>query len=535
MKATSGRRPAIGLALALVLCLTLASGEARADGPADVIVLLNAPAPPSGASPALRFAEVRAAQGAVLASAGEGIAVTYEYRAIPAFAARASAGAIQRLEADPRVARVVRDRAGHGHDAESFALIHASGAQALGYTGSGVTVAVIDSGVDRGHPDFAGAVSHEECFMAAPWLASRCPDGSGRQSGPGAGQDGLGHGTSVAGIVLGRGVLAPKGMAPGATLQVYKVLDDANTFYFSDLYAAVDHIAAVHPEVDVINMSLGSFEQETQATCNSDPFFDALSQSGVVVFASSGNQRFKAGMGYPACVDTVISVGAVYDETSASRTFFGCTDAPAQVDNVPCWSNSDATLDLLGPGCWITGPGNGSPTSTYCGTSQAAPHAAGLAALLLEQQPLAAPADIEVILKRSGDPVADPANGVTTRRIDALAAVTRCLGAAAASTTGCVTPTPTAPPTPSPTPSPTPTGQLFGDADCNWTLDTGDALAIIRSEAAVAGLPCPDRADVDCDGGVDIGDAMTLFRFWAGLLAELGCASAPSPPVEGGF
>lgn len=91
--------------------------------------------------------------------------------------------------------------------------------QKMGLSGQGVTVAIIDTGVDTAHTDLAGAVVDEACFAAN----RGCPNGASQQFGAGAARDDNGHGTHVAGIIAGRGKTAPEGLAPNARIIAIKV------------------------------------------------------------------------------------------------------------------------------------------------------------------------------------------------------------------------------------------------------------------------------------------------------------------------
>ena len=86
-----------------------------------------------------------------------------------------------------------------------------------------------------------------------------CPNGQTTQSGAGAAEDDNGHGTNVSGIITANGVVAPEGSAPEAGIVAVKVLDSSNGFCCtSDVIAALDWIFANRPDVDVVNMSLGT-------------------------------------------------------------------------------------------------------------------------------------------------------------------------------------------------------------------------------------------------------------------------------------
>jgi subtilisin family serine protease len=339
--------------------------------------------------------------------------------------------AIAKLEADPNVWRADLDTDGSGSDAESTPLIGANVVQAMGYTGKGVTVAILDSGVDTTHPDLASRIVDQHCFCANGSTGC-CPNGQTEQSGAGSAVDDNGHGTNVCGIVASKGTIAPIGIAPGVNLVVVKVLDRNNLFSSTvQIITALEWVFDNHPEVSVINMSLGTNARFTSYCDFSASFtaamgqvIDAFYRRGTVVFVSSGNDAKSDSMEAPACLLNAVSVGAVYDSDNGTVTFPGvCTDTTTTADQITCFSNSNATLDLLGPGAIITSTGRGGGRSNYIGTSQASPHCAAAAAVLLEVQPLLKPSEIESILKATGKPIFDSRNGVTTPRIDLLAAV----------------------------------------------------------------------------------------------------------------
>jgi serine protease len=120
-------------------------------------------------------------------------------------------------------------------------------------------------------------------------------------------------------------------------------------------------------------------------------------------------------MWVPACMDEVLGVGATYDSVGGTRT---------TPDEVASFTNTSDSLDLLAPGVSITSSARGGGTTTLSGTSMAAPHVAGLIALMIQAGGRAFPADrIVSILKNTGKPVLDARNGLTSPRIDALTAI----------------------------------------------------------------------------------------------------------------
>jgi subtilisin family serine protease len=229
-------------------------------------------------------------------------------------------------------------------------------------------------------------------------------------------------------------------------IAAYKVLNSSNFGQLSDWIAALDDIIANHPEVDAVNMSLVA--SSFAGACDSflpagTAAISTLRAAGVLTFVSSGNNQTKQAMTWPACVTDAVAVGAVWDANVGSPFVFGCADTPSLQDQVTCWSNSSPMLDLLAPGAPTTSAGHTTSiaTSTFYGTSMAAPHATGLAALLKEAEPALTAAQIEQRMKETGILRTDAANGRTTPRIDALNAIN-----------GTIPPTPTPVPTPTPAP-----------------------------------------------------------------------------------
>lgn len=363
--------------------------------------------------------------------AGDG-EITARFRHASAFAGVLRTSAIAKLAADPDVVRVDLDQGGVGHLAESVPMIGGNAVRAMGYTGKGVTVAILDSGIDLTHPDLRDRIVDQQCFCTNANLTGCCPDGTTMQSGNGAAADDHGHGTNVTGVVASKGTVAAFGVAPDVNLVVVKVLDRNNAFTSAtQVIAALEWVYDRHPEVRVINMSLGTNATFEGHCDNATSFATAMAQvinmlraRGTIVFASSGNNSSSRAIGVPSCLQNTLSVGAVYDGNNGSVTFTGvCTDPTTAADQVTCFTQSNATLDLRAPGARVTSTGRGGSRSTFIGTSQAAPHCAGAAAVLLEVRPLLTADQIESILKNTGVRLVDGRNGVTVPRLDLLAAV----------------------------------------------------------------------------------------------------------------
>lgn len=387
-----------------------------------VLITLRAP-------PALRAAkldvialrsQVATTQAAVLASVpAADFTLTYRYQAVPALAGEASVTGLGALAKHPAVIDVTLDGRGSAALAQGVPLIHADEVHSNGLTGAGVVVAVLDSGIDTDHPDLTDDLLYEVCFMA----------GGGCPGGDHPAEDENGHGTNVAGIITSDGIVAPVGVAPDAAIAVYRVLDSDGFGFFSDWVAALDDIIANHPEVDVVNMSL-----QSGSACPAGPMTTAIEMlrgQGVVTFISAGNHGEKASLTIPACIAEGLSVGAVYDANLGRVNGWktDCSDFTTEPNDVACWSDSQDSLDLLAPGAAIRSAGLAAGISTFFGTSQAAPHAAGVAALLLQAFPDLSADEIESRLEATGTLLtddlddADPATNRTTPRVDARVAL----------------------------------------------------------------------------------------------------------------
>ncbi|MEC9374976.1 MAG: S8 family serine peptidase [Pseudomonadota bacterium] len=334
------------------------------------------------------------------------------FKSIPALVGYASQSGILKLLADPNVLKIDLDVGGKGNLAQSVPLVEADSQHASGVTGAGVVVAVLDSGLDTDHIDLVDHLLGEECFLDTDGLingSGNCPNGSDRQSGSGAAEDGHGHGTNVTSIISSAGQIAPIGVAPDAEIFSYRVLDDTNSFYFaSEIVAALDDIIVNRPEVKVINMSLGTnalfsgyCDTATAWAIAGAAAIFTLRDQGVISFASSGNQSSNGLTSWPACLSEVVSVAATNNG-----------------DVLANFSNTSSATDLVAPGVSITGAGLFNGTKTYSGTSQAAPHAAGCAALFISSGVASSPSQVESLLKNSTITVTDTVTGLSYPRID---------------------------------------------------------------------------------------------------------------------
>lgn len=342
---------------------------------------------------------------------------------IPWITGKINQKALEKLKVHPNVAIIAEDASIKLHLAESGPSINADSSHSEGFTGNGVTVAVIDTGIDTNHPDLDDDLIWEECFL----FFGGCPkSGTNRASGPGSAEDGYGHGTHVSGIITS-GNTTYNGIAPDAKVVALKVLDDNGEGWFSDTITAVDWIVSNKDiySIDVVNMSLGTSNLYS-GICDSNysaaaDAADAAKAAGIVIFASSGNDQASNGMNLPACLTSVISVGSVYDANAGP--YWGSCFEQTSKDKISCFSNVSSELDLLAPGSKIDSSHPGGGIINASGTSMASPHAAATAALMLQKNPFLTPDDIGNILVNSGEFIYDARIDMAFPRIDSLEAL----------------------------------------------------------------------------------------------------------------
>ncbi|WP_405676679.1 S8 family serine peptidase [Streptomyces sp. NBC_00868] len=251
---------------------------------------------------------------------------------------------------------------------ESVPLIGATEAWAAGYTGKGVKVAVLDTGIDVNHPDFAGLIDGTASFV---------PDE--------AVTDVNGHGTHVAGTIVGSGAASGgdnKGVAPGADLFVGKVLGGAEG-YGQDSWVMAGMQWAAESGADVVNMSLG----DSYPTDGSDPMsqtVDALSARYGTLFVIAAGNAGPESISAPGAAASALTVAATDKQDRLAG--FSSTG--------PLAHSGGMKPDIAAPGVDITAPRSSQMTGggegsyrTLSGTSMATPHVAGAAAILAQQHP----------------------------------------------------------------------------------------------------------------------------------------------------
>ena len=251
-----------------------------------------------------------------LQAASTAATVTRRYDNFPVLAMRVDATALRRAKTYRASVEVWEDPVLHPTLRESVRMVGADAAWTDGYTGEGLAVAVIDDGADITHPFLRDSVIFEGCF------ADRCPNGQPAMLGPGAAAPVGTHGTHVAGIVLGQSVDDDlSGVGPGLRLMIFNVANrDSAGMAGNGILAALDRVLTLARErpglIGAVNMSLGA-ERDTYGVCQAtvwDLAADLFRDAGIPVVVASGNGSARdraAPVGFPACVDGFVSVGAV--------------------------------------------------------------------------------------------------------------------------------------------------------------------------------------------------------------------------------
>jgi streptogramin lyase len=292
-----------------------------------------------------------------------------------------------------------------------------------GVLGAGVNIAILDSGVDDDHPALAGK------FVGGINVFTDDASALGSQSNPDDDFDfaGFFHGTHMAGIALSADPVY-EGVAPAAKLIDVKVLDHLGRGSTGSMLLGLQWCMnnrsfawpgqpAGHHGIDVVNMSVGS-KTRSDGKDSFSMMVDAAAAAGLAVVASAGNNAaLGSGFGAPGAADRAITVAAIDDR----RTIDTSDDAAIAASNFgPRLDDGDADLieelkpDVVAPGAGIvTTSGNvaGQPASGFTsalGSSAAAAHAAGVAALIIEVEGSPPPATVKALIRGTAEPRGTP-------------------------------------------------------------------------------------------------------------------------------
>ncbi len=294
---------------------------------------------------------------------------------VPAVAARLSPQAAEALAKNPKVRYIEADHEVFAHSQTvPWGIDRVFGDESYSFDtwgitrGTGIAVAILDTGIDENHEDLPELLGGVTTVDNTHW-----------------GSDGSGHGTHVAGTVAALdNDLGVVGVGPKIGLYAVKVLSDGGSGSVSSVVAGIDW--AVSMDIPVINMSLGS---GTSSTTLKDAC-DAAYTAGHLLVASAGNSGNPGGrgdnVGYPGAYESVIAVAA---STSNDRRASFSSTGPA--------------VELIAPGSNILSTLPVNNYGTYSGTSMASPHVAGIAALMKAANPGLSNSEIRQILRNTAE------------------------------------------------------------------------------------------------------------------------------------
>lgn len=248
-----------------------------------------------------------------------------------------------------------------------------------------IDVAVLDTGIDLDHPDLnvVGNVSFIRTRTGA--------------------DDDNGHGTHVAGIIGAKdNDIGVVGVAPGAKLWAVKVLDKNGSGSWSGVIAGIDWVTARAGIIKVANMSLSGTGTDTDSSLRQA--IDNSVAAGITYTVAAGNESTDAKNSVPAAYNSVITVSAIADSDGKPGglgldTYYGPDDTFAT------FSNYGEVVDITAPGVSINSTWKGGGYKTISGTSMAAPHVAGAAALYIVNNPESSAADVKAALINNGENV----------------------------------------------------------------------------------------------------------------------------------
>ena len=319
--------------------------------------------------------------------------ILFEYKtAINGIAITAKRWTIEEVKKLPYVRAVFEEKKFQICDEVSNNLIGADSIRIkLGLTGKGIIIGFLDTGIDYMHPDLGGGIGPSFKVVGGYDFINSDNDPA----------DDNGHGTHVAGIAAGNGTQL-KGVAPDAKILALKVCDKNGHASSSTIIAGIER--AMDPDndpftddaVNIINMSFGGKGDPLDVISQS---VDNASKSGIVCVAAAGNNGpVYNSVNSPGCARKALTVGAVNNvDGIASFSSRGPSDNLYEIKP-----------DIVAPGVSITSAKMGGGYIRMDGTSMAAPHVAGCAALILQKHPDWTPDLVKsVLMESSQDIMAD--------------------------------------------------------------------------------------------------------------------------------
>lgn len=346
------------------------------------------------------------------------------YTHLPLLHLRLDLAGVEKLRRCRGVVFVGPDRNNRRFLAQSVPLVGADEiGSRYGLTGEGTSIAILDSGIT---PSYDGL---GDCFGPGCKVVDGY-DFADKDADPSDCDRSYRHGSNVGAIAAGLPYVDSsdagsepdigEGMAPGAQLLALKVFGGSDCLDAKDssINGALDWVVAQRSKYNIVaaNLSLGYLGVSYETACDreiSGSFTAAIrtvTAAGVLVVAAAGNEGQPDGVSYPACLSDVLAVANVYDTKTPIGTFAWassdggvlCTDRAPDESQLVCSSNGGALVGIAAPGAMITAAG-----VTIGGTSQAAPHVAGAAALLAQADPGASPQTLRTALVVSSVVVED--------------------------------------------------------------------------------------------------------------------------------
>ncbi|MGB6463762.1 MAG: S8 family serine peptidase [Nitrosotalea sp.] len=354
-----------------------------------------------------------------------------KFKSIPFIAMRLDAASLQKLNSSLLVSGIYEDKILHPSDVSTIPLTGTGNAWNLGYNGSGQTIAILDTGVDKTHPFLLGKVVSEACYSTTVKSgdSSLCPNAQSSQVGSGAAApcslSECFHGTFVAGIAAGNNGTVLPGFAKGASIIAVQVFHEDATVADcgsvsstpcivasdSDILSGLEYVYSLRNSFSIaaVNLSLGGDPFTSNCDSSFPPYkseFDTLQSVGIAPVVAAGNDGDTNAIDAPACVSSAISVGSTSDS-----------------DQVSSFSDRASFLSLMAPGQSVVSSVPGGGTSTGHGTSFAAPAVSGAFAILKQKNPSASVSTILSDLRTTGTSISDSGSGLSFPRIEVDSAV----------------------------------------------------------------------------------------------------------------
>lgn len=444
----------------LIHCNDIMKGFEDGQGRVKVIVNLAEPAETkartdwhSKHSLKLLQDEIKATQIPVLSALSEGeFKLRYRFDNQAGFSGEVALQGLEKLKNDPRVISVEPVYLLEPHLRQGIPLMHADTYRSS-YNGAGVAIAICDTGIDYRHPMLGnGGFPNSKVIGGYDYGdndADPMPDSS------------QAHGTCCAGIAAGDlGDVGDYigGVAYNAKLYALKITAGSSGSATSDAMVAAWDWCVTHQNDDpahpILAISTSFGGGRNYSTCDSyDSSMTTAANNavaaGITVLASSANDGYCDSIAWPACISSVISVGAVYDagfgtylpcingaSCATKYSTSGCSTGYYAIDNtaadmVTSYSNTASFLTVLAPSnqCYTTdiissgGYSSGDYYSSFGGTSAACPYAAGAVACLQSaakaiRGSYLSPSEVRNILTSTGDNITDNKVAITKPRVN---------------------------------------------------------------------------------------------------------------------